>query len=352
MRTNRSFLGRLAPARGPNALRRQRGVTTAEYVVLGAVLVLGLVAGVSLFRGRVAESLDTEGAAFGEVAQGKIAPVRDRYGESSGVSGGLGTAQSALSEGAQAMPEDRVLGALPAGPKGPRSDGASGGGQRSGGPASSAPSGGDSRGAAAPPAVKSGLGADIDQAITASPRLSSGVKALKDKGWKLEYGKAGAGSYCDRDAKKIVFDGRSQGDVKSTLTTLAHELGHAQYKEDPYVDMTGLTKDEFVQRNAMRNLKDEGEAVLTNIEVRRELQAAKGTKISVAGAGAAEYEKVYDAYLEHGDRDRARTEIARKFGSAEHPSTDPSKTYTEYYGKPYSDYWDSVNAAESKKGSK
>jgi UDP-glucose 4-epimerase len=53
-------------------------VTTAEYVVLAAVLVLGLVAGVSAFKSHVGRSLETEGDAVGEVASGSIAAVRDR----------------------------------------------------------------------------------------------------------------------------------------------------------------------------------------------------------------------------------------------------------------------------------
>lgn len=89
--------------------RTQRGVTTLEYVVLAAVLVLGGVAAVSVFRGQVADSLSTEGDAVGQVARGDIAPVRDRYGESSGA---LGSVSSGLAGApAEQMPEDRVLAA-------------------------------------------------------------------------------------------------------------------------------------------------------------------------------------------------------------------------------------------------
>lgn len=104
-----------ARTRAPS-LRAQRGVTTAEYVVLAAVLVLGLVAGVSVFKGHVGRSLDAEGGAVEEVASGSIAAVRDRYGESGGPgpSGGappaLGRAQgAALAAPAAAEPERAVL---------------------------------------------------------------------------------------------------------------------------------------------------------------------------------------------------------------------------------------------------
>jgi hypothetical protein len=88
----------------------QRGVTTLEYIVLGAVLVLGLVVGISAFKGQVAESAATEGEAFVQVGRGDIAPVRDRYGDGAG-----GPSRAAgASPGAAAEPELGIL-AAPAG---------------------------------------------------------------------------------------------------------------------------------------------------------------------------------------------------------------------------------------------
>jgi Flp pilus assembly pilin Flp len=87
--------------------QRQRGVTTMEYIVLGAVLVLGLVAGVSMFKGSVGESLQTEGEALSQVASGSIAGVRDRYGDGAG-GPGAGTGQSGQALGAGQEPERRV----------------------------------------------------------------------------------------------------------------------------------------------------------------------------------------------------------------------------------------------------
>lgn len=341
-----------APMRSPEIIRAglkpsraQRGVTTMEYVVIAAVLVLGLVAGISLFGGQVESSLDTEGQAVNEVARGAIAPVRDRYGDSAGPVGQSGAAAPAAAvaqgglaaSGDGASPEDRVL----SGPGG-RRNGGGGAGNGAAGGGSAGAGGGDA------PAIKTGLGDDVDRALGGSQRLSEGMKALKDKGWKFEFGKDGAGSWCDKDAKKIVIDGSEKGNLREILTTLAHELGHAQYKQDPYVDIGDLTRQQYVDANTMRLLKDEGEAVLTNIEIQRQLNASKGAKIDVAGANARAYGKIYDAYLEHGDRDRARREIAEHFRDNEHPSTDPSKTYGEYYGKTFADYFDSVSKAEKR----
>lgn len=88
----------------------QRGVTTLEYIVLGAVLVLGLVAGISAFRKQVDASTATEGEALLQVASGQIAPVRDRYGDGAGGPGAGGPAVALAAE-----PENRVLHAGAAG---------------------------------------------------------------------------------------------------------------------------------------------------------------------------------------------------------------------------------------------
>ncbi len=95
----------------------QRGVTTLEYLVLGAVLVLGLVVAVSAFKGRVGESLESEGSAAVEVARGQIGPVARRYGESSGP--GPAGAQVAQGAGLTAEPEQAILARAPAGPNVP-----------------------------------------------------------------------------------------------------------------------------------------------------------------------------------------------------------------------------------------
>lgn len=41
-----------------------------------------------------------------------------------------------------------------------------------------------------------------------------------------------------------------------------------------------------------------------------------------------------------GDRKKAREKIGDVFADGERPSTNPSVTYREYYGKTYEDYYD------------
>jgi Flp pilus assembly pilin Flp len=60
-----------------NLIRKQRGVTTLEYIVLGAVLVLGLVAGISAFKGKVSDSLDKEGKTLSDVAAGQTSGAKN-----------------------------------------------------------------------------------------------------------------------------------------------------------------------------------------------------------------------------------------------------------------------------------
>ena len=185
-----------------------------------------------------------------------------------------------------------------------------------------------------------GLGADVDALVAQSPTLASNLEKIDNAQWTVEYGAAGAGSYCDRNAKKIVVDANERGHPEQVVQTLAHESGHALYTPDPYVPPTGLTKQQYVDANVASSLKDEGEATLTNVQVRDEILAAGGPDIGVAGAQAEQYEAVAAKYPNPADRGQARQEIGDLFADGEHPSTSPTDTYRDYYAKPYADYYD------------
>jgi hypothetical protein len=55
------------------------------------------------------------------------------------------------------------------------------------------------------------------------------------------------------------------------VQTIARESGHPLYSEDPYVKPGGSTRPQYVDANAKRNLKDEGEATLMNARIRDEI---------------------------------------------------------------------------------
>lgn len=190
------------------------------------------------------------------------------------------------------------------------------------------------------PAVTTGLGEDVDRLSSKSPTLVDNVKTMQKDGWTIEYGPAGGGSFCDSTAKKIVIDQNEKNDAPTVVQTLAHESGHALYKQDPYVDGNGRSREEFVSKNTMRLLKDEGEATLVNIKVRDEIVANGGKDIGVAGSRSWTYTQIAKKYPDPKDRDKARTEIANEFADNENPSTDASKTYRQYYAKTYEDHWD------------
>lgn len=184
----------------------------------------------------------------------------------------------------------------------------------------------------------------VQELLLKSPTLAKNMAVLASKGWLIKYGVAGGGFFCDKENNEIVFDPNETNGVEMTQT-LAHESGHAMYTKDPEVPPQGLTKEEYVRRNVQSDLKDEGEATLTNCEIRNEILANDGDDIDIAGARAREYQQEYEDYEVHGDRDKARDNIGNMFADGERPSTDTTKTYRQYYSKWYEDHYDKVMPA-------
>lgn len=57
------------------------------------------------------------------------------------------------------------------------------------------------------------------------------------------------------------------------------------YKPGGYVGMDGKTREQYIDGNVKNSLNDEGEATISNLQVRDELLKAKAGDIGVAGAG-------------------------------------------------------------------
>ena len=178
------------------------------------------------------------------------------------------------------------------------------------------------------PPVKTGLGGDVDQLAAKSPSLQNDMKALQDDGWKIAYGDAGKGSYADRIAKTITIDGSEKGNAASVVQTLAHEVGHATYDYKP----------DLSSKLAYVNgcLADEGAATLNNIKVQREILAASGPNIGIAGnpANQVAYNAAFDQFVKDGNAPSARQVIGAIFGSGEVTST-TGQPYADYYGSWY-----------------
>jgi hypothetical protein len=188
------------------------------------------------------------------------------------------------------------------------------------------------------------LGVDIDTSIMKCPAFQQSIQTLQDQGWHFEYGTSGKGTSTDKENKKIVIDSNEKGNTILIVGSLAHEIGHAQYQADPYVAHNNLTEEEYVNANLLNDLKDEGEATLTNIEIKNCLKKNKGVTITVAGAHSAKYEKIANNYPEAKDRDQARVEIGQYYADHEKPTGEPSgTTYRDYYEKTYRDFYKKIH---------
>ena len=179
----------------------------------------------------------------------------------------------------------------------------------------------------------------VQELVLKSPTLANNLVSLQSKGWVIKYGVPGKGTFADRTKSEIVLDPNNTDGVQMTQS-LAHESGHAMYTPDPYVPPGKLSKADYASKNANSGLKDEGEATLTNAQVRNEINTNGGDDIGIAGSKSDDYQKAYENYEVNGDREKSRQEIADIFADGDHPSTAPGQTYREYYSQPYNDYYD------------
>ena len=170
------------------------------------------------------------------------------------------------------------------------------------------------------------IGPEAAGIVSQSPTLTKQLAALEKQGWQVEYGTAGGGTFADRTTKTITIDPNGKNDARGLVQSLAHEVGHASY--DPKFDYSSS------KTYLHGALGDEGEATLNNIAVQREIVAAGGPDIGVAGTHRKEYEAIYDAYKVTGNRAAARDAIGRIFGNGEHTSTS-GQTYRQYYLEGY-----------------
>ncbi len=175
--------------------------------------------------------------------------------------------------------------------------------------------------------INTRLGEDVDSLVVKSPSLQKDLQELKDNKWEIEYGKAGGGSFANRNSRppKITIDGSLKDNPTAATQTLAHEVGHATY---PY-------KEDYSSKVAYLNgtLADEGAATLNNIKAQREIIANGGPDIGIAGNSAnhAAYNNAYDQLLKDGNAVAARQSVGAQFGTGEITSN-TGQSYADYYG--------------------
>ncbi|KSZ03187.1 type IV secretion protein Rhs, partial [Enterobacter sp. 50858885] len=167
---------------------------------------------------------------------------------------------------------------------------------------------------------------DVVKEINKSPTLQTRLKDLKDKGWAIQPGAAGGGSYADTNNKLIVMDPEHMEDTATTVQTLAHEAGHATYP----VAVDSSSKESFINSQLM----DEGGATLNNIKIQREILANGGIDIDIAGS--AENLKAYNsAYDKMVSGELSRIDAAKAIGKVYGKGEIASGTnlnYNDYYG--------------------
>ncbi|MGW3278250.1 hypothetical protein [Nocardia rhamnosiphila] len=76
-----------------------------------------------------------------------------------------------------------------------------------------------------------GLGEEVGDLVAKSATLTAGIAELRTAGWSLEYGVEGAGSYTDRERRKITVNGRYRHSyfADKTTATVAEEVALASY---------------------------------------------------------------------------------------------------------------------------
>lgn len=178
-----------------------------------------------------------------------------------------------------------------------------------------------------------GVNADIAKSET----LTDNVVQLQARGWKIQTGKRGGGSYCQREHKCITLD-PAESALPDVLAAIAHEAGHALFKPPepprPSEMSDGL---EYVRRGLESAFIDEGEAQMNACKVRHEMVAAE-VGYRVAG-GEEVFLAIYDRFLQ-GELtvDAARMEMGRQFNNLK-ASGDGGKPYKRHYGEPMVKAW-------------
>ncbi|MGW5387746.1 hypothetical protein [Nocardia sp. NPDC003963] len=137
--------------------------------------------------------------------------------------------------------------------------------------------------------------------------------------------------------KTITVDGRWRDDDLGTVAVLAHETRHADPRAYQGADVSpeGKTREDWVKLKVMEQLRREGDAVLAEAEVRREILDDVGPEISVPRKYVDIYEKFRRGDL---SPDSARDAAAELYGDEIMSSS--KVPYRESYERMYRQLWD------------
>jgi hypothetical protein len=178
-----------------------------------------------------------------------------------------------------------------------------------------------------------------------SPTARAMVSQFRAAGGRFERIDEG-GYFLDDPSRPVIAVGR--GSRLEQMQTIAHELGHFQFRDHPQGAYRGPGRPngvsdrqiehrrqaDYITRNANAHLADEGHATLVNRQIRDEVRARGGFDIGVAGA-------VPDTLTGPGarSRDAQRAAIGEFFGTHLITSID-RQNYRSYYSEPYRNHYE------------
>jgi hypothetical protein len=183
-----------------------------------------------------------------------------------------------------------------------------------------------------------------DRLAAMSPRAERLLEQFRAAGGTFVRSEQG-GWFDARSGRPVI--GVPQGTVGQNLQTIAHELGHFDFRSlpdgayQPPGRPTGLTdrqiehrrQADYITNNVNARLADEGHATLTNRQIRDEFLSRTGIDLQVAGL-------IPDRLTNPGAAppDVQRRTIGDYFGSNLVTST-TGQNYRSYYGEAYIDHY-------------
>lgn len=188
--------------------------------------------------------------------------------------------------------------------------------------------------------IETGFGKEVDAIVNKSLTLSRHFREIIKDGWSVSFGPDGKGSFANSRTKEIVLDGSLAKNPALVAQLLAHEVGHAKKPNPPSIPASGLTREEYINRNVELKVRGEAEACFENLQARQEILDNGGSDIGINGARGEAYRRIFESFRAGTiSREEAIGQIAQIWGPNEITST-TGQTYNDYYDDEFENFWD------------